>query len=225
MSTDIQQYPIFLLILIEVLEWCCLVHDWISLYAVSFVLMCFQFSNLMQFDLWTFQQRFLIDGLMDWDSCFVLILSFQDWKFILKFMMALCWFWILKHVAWVLLLSKFNDGPQQWCAVLRLRFLLKIRSIRILDTMVCSGTLLWLFSPAWDTVQPKLQVGFICPLVVIDPTNLGATIVVAQAWCLTIFNLSQKQNICLFTYGNKAIVCVCLTDLIFGRRHTRRVDS
>ena len=50
-------------------------------------------------------------------------------------------------------------------AVLLLRFLLKIRSIRILDTIVCSGTLLWLFSPAWDAIKLTLQVGFICPFV------------------------------------------------------------
>ena len=64
----------------------------------------------------------------------------------------------------------------------------------------------WLFSPAWDAVQLTLQVGFICPFVVIDPTDLGATIVVAQALCLTIFkfNLSPTQKTCLFTDGNKA---------------------
>ena len=65
----------------------------------------------------------------------------------------------------------------------------------------------WLFSPAWDTIEVTLQVGFICPFVVIDPTYLGATIVVAQALCLTIFNLSPTQTIYLFTDGNKASVC------------------
>ena len=49
------------------------------------------------------------------------------------------------------------------------------------DMIVCSGTLLWLFSPAWDAVELTRKVGFICPLVVIDPTDLGGTIVVAQA--------------------------------------------
>ena len=43
------------------------------------------------------------------------------------------------------------------------------------------------------------------------PTDLGATnsptIVVAQAWCLAIFNLSPTQNTCLFTDGNQASVC------------------
>ena len=51
----------------------------------------------------------------------------------------------------------------------------------MLDPIVCSGTLLWLFSPAWDPIELTLQVGFICPFAVIDPTDLGATIVVAQA--------------------------------------------
>ena len=41
---------------------------------------------------------------------------------------------------------------------------------------------------------------------VIDPTNLGATIVVAQDLCLTIFNLSPTQKTCHFTDGNKASV-------------------
>ena len=39
--------------------------------------------------------------------------------------------------------------------------------------------MLWLFCPAWDAVELTLQVGFICSFVVIDPTDLGATIVVA----------------------------------------------
>ena len=47
--------------------------------------------------------------------------------------------------------------------------------------------LLWLFSPAWNAVNLIMQVGFICPFVVSDPTDLGATIVVARALCLTIF--------------------------------------
>jgi hypothetical protein len=48
--------------------------------------------------------------------------------------------------------------------------LLNIRSVRILDTIVCSEPLVWLFSPAWDAVILTLDVEFICPFVVIDPT-------------------------------------------------------
>jgi len=73
---------------------------------------------------------------------------------------------------------------------------------------VCSGALICLFSPTWDAVKFTLKVGFICPgpFVVDDPTDLGATIVVAQALCLTIFNLSPTQKTCHFTDGNKASV-------------------
>ena len=78
----------------------------------------------------------------------------------------------------------------------------------MLDTFVCLGALIWLFSPAWDAVKLTLKVGFICPFVVNDPTYLGATIVVAQALCLSIFNLSPTQKTCLFTNGNKANVSV-----------------
>ena len=46
-----------------------------------------------------------------------------------------------------------------------------------------------------------------------DPTDLGgvgATIVVAQALCLTTFNLSPARNTCPFTDGSNASVCVCV---------------
>ena len=85
-------------------------------------------------------------------------------------------------------------------------FLLKVRYVRILDTFVCSGALIWLFSLAWDAVKLTLKVGFICPFVVNDPTDLGATIVVAQALCLSIFKISPTQKTCPFTNGNKAKV-------------------
>ena len=73
-------------------------------------------------------------------------------------------------------------------AVSLLRFLLEIRSVRILDKIVCLGTCLQLFSPTWDDVKLTLQFSFICPFVDIDPTNLGKTSMVAQAPCF-IFNL------------------------------------
>ena len=73
---------------------------------------------------------------------------------------------------------------------------------------VCSGALICLFSPACDAVKLTLKAGFICPFVVDDPTDLGATIVVAQALCLSIFNLSPTQKTCLFTNGNKANLSV-----------------
>ena len=73
---------------------------------------------------------------------------------------------------------------------------------------MCSGALIWLFSLAWDAAKLALKVGFICSFMVDDPIYLGATIVVAQALCLSIFNLSPMQKTCLFTNGNKANVSV-----------------
>ena len=43
-------------------------------------------------------------------------------------------------------------------------------------------TLLWQFSKAWDTVKHTLEICFICPLVVIDPTDLLATEVQLSNW-------------------------------------------
>jgi hypothetical protein len=50
-------------------------------------------------------------------------------------------------------------------------YFLKIRSVRMLDTIACSELLVWLFSSAWDNVILTLDVRFICSFVVIDPTN------------------------------------------------------
>jgi hypothetical protein len=41
----------------------------------------------------------------------------------------------------------------------------------MLDTIVSSGPLVWLFSPAWDAVKLTLEFGFIYPVMVIDPTD------------------------------------------------------
>ena len=41
----------------------------------------------------------------------------------------------------------------------------------MLDTIVGLEPLVWLFSPAWDAVTLTLDVGFIYPFVVIDPTD------------------------------------------------------
>ena len=61
-----------------------------------------------------------------------------------------------------------------------------------------SATVLWLFSLASDAVKVTLKVGFNYPFVVIDPTYFGVTIVVAQALCLTIFNLFPTRNTFLY---------------------------
>ena len=54
---------------------------------------------------------------------------------------------------------------------LLLLFLLRIGFVRIPDSIVCLGALVWLFSQAWDAVELTLEVGCIYPFVVIDPTD------------------------------------------------------
>jgi hypothetical protein len=63
----------------------------------------------------------------------------------------------------------FNGGSDDTARLPLL--LLKIRSVRMLDTIVRSEPLVRLFSPAWDAVILTLDVGCICPFVVIDPTD------------------------------------------------------
>jgi hypothetical protein len=47
-------------------------------------------------------------------------------------------------------LGWFNGGSDE--TALRLLLLLRIKSFRMLDTIVCFGPLVWLSSPAWDAV-------------------------------------------------------------------------
>ena len=80
----------------------------------------------------------------------------------------------------------------------------------MLDTIVRSEPLVWLFSPVWDAVILTLDVGFICPFVVIDPTDLGATIVVAPGRMLDIF-LSSPDAESLPSYRMVLkLACVCV---------------
>ena len=118
-----------------------------------------------------------------------IILRIQDWKIMLKFTV---YDGIVSILNFETHCSSSAASQIEWwswqcCSSSEISF-----EDQVLDTGVCSGTFLWLFSPTWNTVKLTLKVGFICPFVVIDPTNLGATIVLAQAWCLTIFNLSPS---------------------------------
>jgi hypothetical protein len=47
----------------------------------------------------------------------------------------------------------------------------KIRAVKLLYAIVCSGASVWLFSQALNAVELTLEVGFICFYVVIDPTE------------------------------------------------------
>ena len=70
-------------------------------------------------------------------------------------------------------------------------------------------------------MNSSLKVGLICPFVVFDHYQifLGATIVIVQALCLTIFNLSLTQNTCLLSLVIK-LVCV----LIYTEFDSEEVD-
>ena len=80
-------------------------------------------------------------------------------------------FWVLKRVARSRLLRWFDGGSDN--TALLQSFLLRIGFVRIQDTIVTvfSRPLAWLFSPAWDAVELTLEVGFIYPFIVIDPTD------------------------------------------------------
>ena len=78
-----------------------------------------------------------------------------------------------------------------------------------MDTIVCSRPLVWLFSPAWDAVTLTLDVGFICPFVVIDPTDLGATMVVAPGRMIDSFlSIPDAESLPLYRMVLK-LACVC----------------
>ena len=118
-------------------------------------------------------------------------------------------------------------GPDD--AVLLPWFLLKVRYVRKLDMFMCLGALIWLYSPAWDAVQLTLKVGFICPFVVDDPTCLGATMVVAQAYACpsSTYPLHRKpaflpmviKQMCLCIPRNAGML---LQVSITGNKHARQ---
>ena len=132
-------------------------------FVISFIMLTgFQYSNLMQFYSLTFSKRFWSMGSMELNGLLpglgTVLLSLNSEiprsRFMLELMLLLCPFSVLKRVAPSQLLRLFNDGAYN--TVLLSRFLMKIRSVRILDTIVCSGTLVCLFSPAWDAVKFNL---------------------------------------------------------------------
>jgi hypothetical protein len=70
----------------------------------------------------------------------------------------------------------------------------------MLDTILCSVTLILLFSPAWDAVILTLDVGFICPFMGIDPTDLKATKVVAPLRMIDNFlHIPDAESLLLYS--------------------------
>ena len=134
-------------------------------------------------------------------------------------MMFLYWFWIWQRL---LKFGSFSGSMMGLKCCSSVQFLLKIRSdqFRIHDTIVCSGTMLWLFSLAWDAVLLTLKVGFICRSVVIDSTDLGETTeLLFQELCLSTLNLSPTQNTCLLPI---AIKLACLSNILWRNPKLQR---
>ena len=93
--------------------------------------------------LWYFSKRFWSMGSMDQGHVFCLLISDNPGsRFMLELNLLLCRFWVLKRVARSQLLRLFNDGSDN--TALLSWFLQKVRSVRMLDTIVCSGSLVWL---------------------------------------------------------------------------------
>ena len=171
--------------------WYCLVHYWISLQAAS---ACFKQSA---FNIWIqcsfihqlFNTEFWLMDLMDWKSHCVFnhqVLTthkgprFGVYNVVYDSIVSILNFETRCSSSAA---SQVLLGPDS--AVLLQWFLLKIRFVRTLDTIVFWGALLWLFFSALQVVELTLQASFVCPFVVIVthwPFRLGTTIVVACAW-------------------------------------------
>jgi hypothetical protein len=83
------------------------------------------------------------------------------------------------------------------------------RPARMLDTIVRSVSLVWLLSLTFDTLKLILEFGLICPFVAIDPTDYGATTVVAPGRMIENFlPIPDAESI---PHGIKASLCVCGT--------------
>ena len=112
--------------------------------------------------------------------------------------------WILKRIGWTGLLCWFEDVS---CSLILPPRFLKIRSVRILDSIVCSnrwfGCSLQLWMPSNSPPRrPSSSVS----------CSLASDTVVLQDECLIPFYLSPTQNILPFTQlVLKLVVCVCVT--------------
>ena len=104
-------------------------------------------------------------------------------------MLSLYWYCVVFEFGKALLeFSCFADSMMGPDSAVLLRFLLNIRSVRILDTIICLGhcfgSFPWLVTLCGHGTHPLVVIAS-------GPADFVATIVVAQALCLTIFNISQ----------------------------------
>ena len=127
----------------------------VSCLVTIHVCQCAKICKTDTVDSWVFNWDFWLMKFVDKDL-FYIALNTKNSKIeriMLKFMIFLYWFWVLKTHCLIWLLCWFIDGLRH--AALQL-FLLRIRIQDIIwkhDTMLCLKTLLWLFTPAWDTVN------------------------------------------------------------------------
>ncbi len=145
-----------------ILLFCSLLYQFVGSFFCAFVLSIFGLDANWFID---FLTRVLVNRFNGLATFFLSLIYKNPWS------RYLCQFRISKLVqaSRTRLIRWFNGGSND-TALLPL-LLLKIKSFRMLDTIVCSEPLVWLFSLAWDAVILTLDVGFICPFVVIDPTD------------------------------------------------------
>ncbi len=103
-----------------------------------------------------FSTRILINGFYRSETFFWSFKKEPRSRFMLELMMIFFSIKNLKLVARARLIRWFNGGSDD----VALLPLFLIRSVRMLETIACSGTLVWLFSPAWDAVKLTLESWF-----------------------------------------------------------------
>ena len=118
--------------------------------------MGFQYSNLMQFGSLTSQQKILIDGFNGLGSVVLSLISKSPRsRFMLELMLLLCRFFSFETLCSISASSPVQWWFRQYCSsfVISSEDRPLIGSVGILDAILCSGSLVWLFSPAWDAVK------------------------------------------------------------------------
>ena len=117
-------------------------------------------NSCFVFNFWNSKIKIYVGAIVV-DATVVLVVDAIVVDDAIMLMLLLCWFWVLNRVARSQLLRLFDDGSDN--TALLSWFLLKIRSasVRILDRIVCSGSLVRLFSPAWDAVKLTLPGGWL----------------------------------------------------------------
>ncbi len=134
-------------------EWNGTVYCWISLWAVWLVLMCFQHSNssfLCRLIHWLFNKD--PDQRIQWIRDIFFVFNFKETKIQIMFEL------MIKSVSISNFETRCSNSAvslvQWWVPTVMLFFRCFFwKSGLLLGTIVCSGQLVFLFSPAWDAVK------------------------------------------------------------------------